>query len=200
MSGDERPEHASGEKAPRTALRRVGRLLAIAGAAVVGLVVLAAVAVGLLATTTFGVRTAYSLLGDRVPGELSIGTIEGSLVRGLVLRDVRFTNATLDVALGLVVVVPATREILDGNIVLERIAVADGYVAIARDEDAPPAERPLAAPSLPELPETRCARSRSTPTRCAPSATTSSSRRRARASRGPPSTSRRSPSPWPATA
>src|SRR5690606_36971180 len=110
--------------------------------------------------TTFGARTAYALAGDRVPGELAVGTIEGSIARGLVLRDVRFANDGLDVALGLVTVVPATREILDGNIVLERVAVADGYVTVIRDENAPPTERPLAAPALPALPETFAVRER----------------------------------------
>jgi autotransporter translocation and assembly factor TamB len=133
-------------------MRRTARAFTITAAVLLALVLLAAGAVGVLATTAFGARTAFALLDDRVPGEVAVGTIEGSLARGLVLRDVRYANDGIEVALGLVMVVPATAELLGGAIVLERIAIADGYVALASDANAVPAERPLAAPALPTLP------------------------------------------------
>ena len=96
--GDEaRRDDAPDGRGHRTA-RRVGRVAAWIAAGVVGLVVLALLAVLVLTNTDWGRervrRIAVNALNDLAHGTVRIGRIDGNLLEGLTAVDVSITDST----------------------------------------------------------------------------------------------------------
>lgn len=117
----------------------------IAGSLAAGLV-LALVATAWLAGTASGARFALKIARGRIPGDLAVGRVEGSLVGPLVLADVRYAapagGATVHVAR--IEADVAARDLLRRRIRLVRAAI-DG-VTVTLPESAP------ARPGPPRIP------------------------------------------------
>lgn len=107
------------------------------------LVIAVLVALSLVLTSNRGARWAVDVLCERVPG-LSVGQVEGSLLRGLVLGALSYARGDVDVELRKVVLEPDLAPVLKGRLVLERLEIRGGSVNV------PPANGPPPLPGIPE--------------------------------------------------
>lgn len=121
-----------------TRVRRTVIVIAIGTAAVAAI---AASALLVIATTTFGARLAIDVAAGRLPGELSVGDVDGSLYSGVELRDVRFRNAHVAARFASLSIDPSWRDLADGRYALDRVHIADGRVEIADIALDPPNDR-----------------------------------------------------------
>jgi len=124
----------------------VGTMLAVVGIAAL-LVVLA---LALVVTTPVGVELALRAAAPLVPGRLEIRAAGGSLATALVLRDVRYTSDAATAAVESVTIDLGWAGLADGRFVLDRVAVADGELALAGGADSSADAGP---PRLPQIPD-----------------------------------------------
>jgi len=115
------------------------RIAAVAIAAVTLVVVLIGGMLVVVIGTTFGARQALRFAAARVPGELAVGHVAGTLYSGLELGDIRFRRDTLDARIGSLAVEPSWGDLLRGRYVLSRLHAGNGRIEIPEPplEDAP---------------------------------------------------------------
>jgi translocation and assembly module TamB len=116
------------------------------------LLVLALGGVAIVLTTTTGARWSLAALRNFVPGELSVGSVTGSVADGVSLADVRYTSPELAATLGGLEIEAQLGALLDGRVVITRLVVENATVTLREPAAAEPAPagEPVALPEIPQ--------------------------------------------------
>jgi translocation and assembly module TamB len=131
---------------------RARKSLLIAAGVIGSLPVVALAALVFVLTTTAGARWSLAALRNFVPGELVIGDVAGSISAGLALGNVRYESPELAATLASLEIEAHLPELLDGRLVVTRLAAEDGAVTLRDSGSVEPeaADEPAALPTIPE--------------------------------------------------
>ncbi|MEJ2604256.1 MAG: translocation/assembly module TamB domain-containing protein [Gammaproteobacteria bacterium] len=109
----------------------------------IGLILTASVLTALVVWTNTGLRVALGVADDYLPDALDTGRISGTLATGLVLEGAAWRDAGVDVEIGRLEVELAGLPLVRGDLLLERVFVADVDVEVrAADAEEPAPETP----------------------------------------------------------
>jgi autotransporter translocation and assembly factor TamB len=132
------------------ALRAATRVALVALALPVALIALAAVLLLFAATTTPGARWSAVAADALAPGELEIGEMSGSLLRGLALSNIAYDSPTFTAEARRIVIQPIPSAWLEGRAAFAALVVEGARVALrGRTTDDAAVEGPTSLPSIP---------------------------------------------------
>jgi translocation and assembly module TamB len=132
-------------------LGRTRKPLLVAAASFGAVLVVAIAGIALALLTTVGARWSLGAVDQIVPGEIAVGRVDGSVARGLVLTNVSYESPELTATVARLAVDARLGALLDGRVVLSRLAAERGTVTL-RESSAAAAEPPGEPPALPVIP------------------------------------------------
>ena len=112
----------------------------VLGAVAASLFGLAALALVLLLTTSAGAQYALLVAAERVPGELSFGGVDGSMLSGLELDGARYRSEAFDLELETLTIEPSWGGLLDRRLVLDRVEARIGALVLHQPAQEPSSE------------------------------------------------------------